>query len=67
MTQDQDFEAAVDQLHKVLMERYPDPVDVYEDELAKKLGFSRQPGMPLEEWREERVRVIDRADGADGE
>ena len=61
MTQ-HDFEAAVDEMHAVLMHRFPDPVDVFEDQLAQELGLERAPGMSLEEWRRTRVRFIEAAD-----
>ncbi len=43
-------------------EAFPDPVDVFEDALANKLGLERHPGMPLDEWRWVRVRFIEQAE-----
>lgn len=50
MTKD-DFEAAVEELNAALIREFPDPVDVFEDDLAEKLGLKRGPGMSLDEWR----------------
>ena len=51
--------AAVEQMAAELAEA--DPVDLFEDDLARKLGLERHPRLPLDEWRELRVRFIDRA------
>ena len=61
MTQQDEFEAAVEEIDAAPIEQFPDPVDVFEDELAQKLGLPRALGMPLEEWRRARVRFIETA------
>ncbi len=61
MTQHDDFEAAVEEIHASLVRRFPDPVDTFEDDLASKLGLERHPEMSMEEWRRVRVRFIDAA------
>ncbi len=38
---------------------WPDPVDLFEDRLASKLGLERGPGLSLAEWRRRRVAFID--------
>lgn len=38
---------------------YPDPVDVFEDRLAAKLGLERGPGLSEAAWRQQRVAFID--------
>ncbi len=66
MTQLDEHEVAVEEIHAALMREFPDPVDVFEDDLAAKLGLTRDPGMALAEWRRQRVRVIDEAGGEPG-
>ncbi|MCP3976844.1 MAG: hypothetical protein GY720_20350 [bacterium] len=61
MTQHDDFEAAVEEMHAALVRRFPDPVDSFEDDLAKKLGLERDPEMSIKDWRRVRVRFIDAA------
>lgn len=51
----------VDALLVLLDEEYPEPVDVFEDELARRLGVERHPGMPYSVWRRHRVAVIEAA------
>ena len=53
---------AVDALSKALEAEFPDPVDVFEDELAGRLGFARHPSCPLDQCRRQRVRLIDAAE-----
>jgi hypothetical protein len=48
----------VDALLALLDEEYPEPVDVFEDELARRLGVERHPGTPYALWRRRRVEVI---------
>ncbi len=48
--------AAVDDLLAALDLEHPDPVDVFEDELARRLGCVRGPGCSYEDWRGQRVR-----------
>ena len=43
----------------------PDPVDLFEDALAARLGLRRGPGSTKEQWRRDRVRFIDAATGDD--
>ena len=50
----------IDELDATLCREFPDPVDVFEDQLAHDFGLTRHPGLSLEEWR--RVRFIDAAD-----
>lgn len=42
-----------------LERQFADPVDVFEDRLAAKLGLSRTAGAPQEEWRRSRREFID--------
>ncbi len=44
------------------MREFPDSVDVFEDDLAEKLGLNRHPALSLKEWRRARVRLIDAAE-----
>ncbi len=41
-------------------------VDLFEDELAARIGFVRHPSCPLDEWRRQRVRLIDAAEDEGG-
>ncbi len=50
----EDFEAKVEELAAELAEAFPDPVDVFEDDLARELGLRRHPAMPLDQWRPRR-------------
>ena len=67
MTTEDDFEGAVEEVHAALMRQFPDPVDVFEDDLAEKLARFGEPDMSLEEWRRARVRFIDSVAGAPAE
>jgi hypothetical protein len=49
----------VDELCAELAVLYPDPVDVFEDAVAERLGLRRHPGCDLDGWRRARVRAID--------
>ncbi len=62
MSYDPELETAVEDLHQTLLRRYPDPVDVFEDDLARELGLERHPHLSLAEWRRARVRFIDAHD-----
>lgn len=53
----------VEELHGLLMEHYPDPVDELEDRLANEIGLRRHPSLPYPEWRRARVRGLDAAYG----
>lgn len=55
MTTDDD----IDELLELWDQVDPDPVDVFEDELAAKLGLRRGPGTTKDEWRRHRVLFID--------
>ena len=44
---------------------YPDPVDVFEDELATRLGLERHASLSLRDWRETRVAFIEAHPEAD--
>ena len=50
---------AVADLLAALDREYPDPVDVFEDELARRLGCVRHPSTSREDWRLQRVRLIE--------
>lgn len=39
----------------------PDPVDLFEDELARRLGHERPPAVPYDAWRRQRVAAIESA------
>jgi len=54
--------AAVDELMESLDREYPDPVDVFEDELARRLGSVRHPSCSYDDWRRQRVRMIETAE-----
>lgn len=51
---------AVEELAAELAVQYPEPVDVLEDGLARRLGLRRHPRCPLEVWRRVRVRFLER-------
>ncbi len=53
---------AVDELLRTLEAEFPDPVDVFEDALVARLGLVRHPSCPLDQWRRQRVRLIDAAE-----
>jgi hypothetical protein len=59
---DLDIEAIAEQWAAELAEEFPDPVDVFEDDLARRLGLRRHPAMPLDQWRRLRVHFINAAD-----
>lgn len=40
---------------------HPDPVDIFEDLLASRLGLSRHPGLSQDRWRRLRVAFIEAA------
>lgn len=52
---------AVDNLLAALDREHPDPVDTFEDELARRLGCVRHPSGSYEDWRRQRVRLIEAA------
>ena len=49
-----------------LEREFPDPVDLFEDELAAQLGLFRHPTCQQQAWRRHRVAAID-ADSPDPE
>lgn len=53
---------AVDELLRLANEHYPDPIDVFEDDLAAQLGITRHPGLPYKEWRRIRVQAVNAED-----
>ena len=59
---DIDLTAAVEELMDALDREYPDPVDVFEDELARRLGCVPHPSCSYEDWRRQRVRLIEAAE-----
>ncbi len=52
---------AVGDLPATLDREHPDPVDLFEDELARRLGCVRHPSTSREDWRLQRVRLIEAA------
>lgn len=56
----------VDELCEELAAQFPDPVDVFEDALAERLGVRRHPDCGLAEWRRVRVQAIDALDDEAG-
>lgn len=50
--------STADKLQQLLETLYPDPVDVFEDELAERLGFVWHPNRPLDEWWRRRGRNV---------
>ena len=48
----------IEELHQLLLERFLDPVDVFEDDLAHELGLERHLACSFDEWRQARVRYI---------
>ena len=50
---------AVDELLLAHVERWPDPVDLLEDELAEETGLIRFPTLRYETWRRIRVQSLD--------
>lgn len=61
MSQDTYTDDDIDALLELWDEVAPDPVDVFEDELATKLGLERGPGCSKGDWRRQRVRFINAA------
>ncbi len=61
-SQQNDLEAVIEAIHAALMQQFPDPVDVFEDELAQTLGLTRDPALSLDEWRFQSALFIDAAD-----
>lgn len=53
------LERLVAEMAAEVAELYPDPVDVIEDELARRNGLVRHPGCPLARWRRVRVAFLD--------
>jgi len=53
------WQATVDELSEALAAEFPDPVDVFEDELVRQLGLERHPSCPLPAWRAVRLRFLD--------
>lgn len=51
----------VSQLMAELERVFPDPVDVFEDELAARIGIHRHPNCPRQAWRRHRVAAIEAA------
>lgn len=49
--------SAAEKLHQALRVLNPDPVDVFEDELADELGIQRPEGMSYRKWRRYRVEA----------
>ena len=54
-----DCDAAIEEIDAACLREFPDPVDVFEDELAERLGLRRHPTLSLNEWRKVRVRYVD--------
>ena len=59
------FEEKLEELMALADWLYPDPVDLYEDELARRLGLVRHPSAAYEEWRRQRVAFIESHPRAD--
>ncbi len=53
---------AVDNLLAALDLEHPDPVDIFEDELPRRLGCVRHPSTSRGDWRLQRVRLIEAAE-----
>lgn len=53
--------ADVEHLLDLLEAEHPDPVDLFEDELARRLGIERHPAMTCDLWRRRRVEAIEAA------
>lgn len=49
-------------LDAALQRAFPDPVDLYEDALARSLGLHRHPTCPRDLWRRFRVRFLKQKD-----
>ncbi len=58
-----DCAAAIEDLDAAWLREFPDPVDVFEEELAERLGLRRHPELSLDVWRAVRVRYIDAQTG----
>ena len=61
-TRDEDPDKLVETWAAELAEEFPDPVDVFEDDLAAQLGLRRHPDLSQDEWRRLRVRFINSLD-----
>ena len=57
-----DLTAAEQELMDAIDRQYPDPADLFEDELARRLGCVRHPSCSCEDWRGRRVRLIEAAE-----
>ena len=55
---DQDYQELAEEWAAELAILYPDPVDIFEDNLASELGLHRYPGLSLGAWRRLRVDYI---------
>lgn len=55
-------DSAVEELLTAWDLDHPDPVDTFEDELARRLGLVRHPSTSREDWRGQRVRLIEAAE-----
>lgn len=53
---------AVEELLALWRASDPDPVDLFEEKLAREIGLVRYPRMTEEEWRRVRVVAIDAAE-----
>lgn len=60
-TYDEDLESLLAELEQ----RFPDPVDAFENRLAGRLGLYRGPGLSDEAWRRLRASFIDASEKRD--
>ena len=55
-------EDVIEDLLEAWEREFPDPVDFFEDELARRLGLVRHPHCSPASWQRHRVRLIDAAE-----
>ena len=55
-------EDVIDDLLEAWQRESPDPVDLFEDELARRLGLVQHPHCSPASWRQHRVRLIEAAE-----
>ena len=55
-------EEVIEDLLEAWEREYPDPVDLFEDELARRFGLVQNPHCCPASWRQHRVRLIEAAE-----
>ena len=55
-------EDVIEDLLEAWKREFPDPLDLFEDELARRLGLVQHPYCSPASWRQHRVRLIEAAE-----